>query len=460
MDHVNARPSRVVPLLALALLVAAVPGGLAAHAPDAQPAQPHRTTAHPAFGFPTSNDPTCAATPDAWTPPPAAPIPDPVGGLDPVPAPSPGIQAAGLTVFGGLAVVSAQAGDNRVYDVSDPDDVRALAAFGRAPTRDVQTIAFPDCRLFAVFAVEASPDRLEVWNLTDPRDPTLAAEILPPAGTHNLAVVPGTPIVYNANAVGGGIDRSAGEPLGQTEIYDLSDPSNPERVRVWENGYGCHDVTFHVDPASQRFRGYCAGVQVVQIWDATSPADPSIVHTMPFRHAVDPLPGTGVHRATIAHMATASQDGETLVVGDETLGGQAPACDAHAGAFGRSASGPAGNLWFYDVSNESDPTLRGGYSPHRTQPGDAGEPVDAALGRLDTCTSHFGRVFGGRDWIAAGFYGAGVHVVDFSDPANPRPVASWDEGTDEIWDVAVDRGRLYAGNQGDGMDVLELVPAS
>jgi hypothetical protein len=484
---------RIAALALVSLTLAAFPllglGASAEHAPDASPPEPHRETAHPAYGLPTANDPTCADTPAAWTPPPAVPYPDVVDDIVRTGETDPSFSGSGLATFGGMALVADRSGENRLVDIREPTDPSVFATFGNNDKRDAQLLAFDDCRLYGILVTDFGSDVIEVWNLTDPRSPELVTEIETEDGTHNVALIPGTPILYNAQAGGGGPDGyltftddgplSDGYEISafgfevssngtsgsaETEVFDLSDPANPEEVAGFDNGYACHDITFHIDPGADRYRGYCAGIETVQIWDVSQPRAPSVVHTMAYPHAREPVPPTAAAPAAFAHFATIGDDGDTLIVGDETGGGSAPACDASIGTSQGRVTGPAGNLWFYDVSDEQGPQLMGSYSPTNDNVDDAqgGSLPGGALSEAtdyEPCTAHFGRVIGQQDRIAVGFYGAGVHLVDFSDPTDPRSLASWD-ADESIWDVVPYRGHLVTGNQAAGADVLSLVPGA
>jgi len=442
----------VAVMLPLASLAALAPAAGAAHAPDATPPEPHRTTAHPAYGLPTVNDPTCADGDDDWTPPDLAPLPDELGSLSLAASPAPDVATGGMAVFGGLAILAGQGDGNLVYDITDPANPDPLATYGEEDTRDVQTLAFPDCRLYAVQAGEF-PDRIEVWDLTDPTDPTKVSQ-LEPDGTHNAGIVPGTPILYNANSGGGGVAAGPLPPTGETEIYDLSDPSDPEQIRVWENGYGCHDITFHIDPAEGFHRAYCAGIEATQIWDLADPTDPEVVATIPFPHGEEELPPTAASPAAFSHLAMVSDDGETLIVGDETGGGLAPGCDVHAETEDLSLTGPAGNLYFYDVSDESDAELEGAFSTNSSY-------VDPLHGNrvevVQECTAHFGRVVGTRDVAAVAFCETGIALVDFSDPSTPRLIDQY-RSSASYWDAWSYRGTVYGSDRDGGLDVLDLGP--
>lgn len=444
------------------LCVLMVLGGLApvagaGHAPDARDRDPHRLTSHPAYANPAASDPTCQQTPAEWTPPARDSLPTEIGQLVPKASSPAAFSGAGMTVFGGMAVVSGYSGGNHLIDIRDPAEPSVLASYGDNDTRDVQMLAFPDCRLYAVHATTISADQIEIWNLTDPTSPTFAAAIDVPDGTHNAGIVPGTPILYNADSGGGGSAAPLLGPSGETRIYDLSDPHEPQLVQEWANGYSCHDLTFHIDPGQALYRAYCAGVQATQIWDLKVPTDPAVVQTIPFPHGDETLPATSVSPAAFSHWAMVSDDAETLLVGDETGGGAAPGCDAYVEAGGQSRTGPVGNLYFYDVSDETDPELEGQLSP-----GAGYLSTTVGSDRIDlfpTCTAHFGDIVGTRDLAVVAFYDAGLVLVDFSDPADPRIADQWTE-QDAYWGAWSYQGTVYGANRDTGISTFGLAGAS
>jgi hypothetical protein len=123
------------------------------------------------------------------------------------------------------------------------------------------------------------------------------------------------------------------------------------------------------------------------------------------------------------------------------------------------ASGPVGNLWFYDITDEEDPQLQGWISPTHhytsnpphddrlTEIGGAGVPAG--------CTAHFGQLLPQENMLAMAFYGAGVVIIDFNDPMNPMIVDQWNENTN-VWDVWFYQGYLFTGDLARGMDILTL----
>lgn len=363
----------------------------------------------------------------------------------------------GIAIFGPLAFAGS-GGTLSLINIMDPTNPHVVSTI-EAPGRDVDTILYPDGRLVAV--VTSGGGTITLVDATDPYNPEVIGTVETPNGNHNLAVVPGTPIIYNSPSDGSNngagadfaIDDPTQPPNGKTDIIDASDPTNPVLVKTWENGYGCHDVAFLVNQEAEKMRGYCAGIQKVQIWNVTDPLNPEVVSEWGWP-AGGVHDGTAVSLASFAHLAIPNHDGTILILGDESGGGAAPGCDFSVNAAGTTATGPLGNLWFYDVSDESNPVLKGSYSP-------------SAYEQRGSCTAHFGKVIEDTSHVVMGFYSAGVVLVNFEDPQNPYMVDRYARndpipgseapgGAGTVWDVQYYQGYLFTGDTQNGVDVLTL----
>lgn len=396
---------------------------------------------HPAFGGPTlTHVPEDA--PRWWQPIEPREVPEEITGLEPIGGAGEGGTGDGIAVFGSLVINPS----GEVFNISNPEDPQILTELDlEIGARQVVTIPFSDGRLFAAFATASG--LIPVWNITDPTDPERTTVIEVPNNGHTIANVPGTQLLYNANAAGSlpafpFAPTSSSGPV--TEIYDLSDPREPELVQTWENGYGCHMVSFHITTEHQR--AYCAAVDATQIWDISDPAHPEVVSTTPMPHGVEPAPGEPI-LATVSHWAVVNRDATVMAVADETGGGAAPMCDAKTSVGDRTVSGPWGNVWFYDITDEEEPELVGWISPssHVTY-----EP------RPGSCTAHIGRMVphASQDLLAMSFYAGGLAVIDFTDPSNPSFVAHW-TGEDPM-DAWFYNGYIVSGDASSGIDVLTL----
>ncbi len=399
---------------------------------------------HPAFGYPTAmglpeGD---EQLPKGWAKIPMKELPETLTGLEPVSTVAGVPSGAGVSIFGHLGFVGAYDEDRmHIVNLMDPANPEVVGEVD-ARAGDVDVIAYPDGRLVAVTATRGT--NMIVVDVSEPSSPEILTVIETGTGNHNLAVVPGTPILYNAASDGKG---------GATEIYDLTDPENPVLVQTWANGYGCHAQSFFIDQDQELFRGYCAGVEVTQIWDVTDPLDPQVIVDIPFPVGGSEALGDqvgGIAPATFSHLAMANHDGSILIVGDETGGGVAPGCDAYFHGFGTTVTGPLGNLWFYDISDEANPVLKGSIS------------VDA-YEALGSCTAHFGSIIEDRDQLVMAYYTGGVALINFEDPSAPYIQDQWKpEGMEPCtlcgtWDAWYYQGYVFTGDITRGMDVLTFV---
>jgi hypothetical protein len=463
-------------LLTLALVAVALagctddadnPGGT----PIAQEGLPHTAglyQSHPAYGFPTNallpeSDGTTFRHVAAdgtvhWYRPVHKGLPGELGGLEQVAHVEGTSTGGGIAIFGPLAFIGQRTqGPLEVIDISDPTSPVKVGEAPDVPVRDADTILFPDGRLIVITTAGGS-DQFAA-DVTDPTAPHLVGSITTEHGNHNIAVVPGTPITYNSGG------------SGTIDIVDWSDPENPVQIGTFQNGEGCHDITFFIDRDAEKYRAYCAGYPETQIWDIADPTAPEMLVRVPFPSVEQGLPVVGdgatddlgvVFPLSFSHLAMVNHDASLLIVGDETGGGAINGCDYYSDAV-PNQSGPLGNLWFYDLADEMAPQLVGHLSPSFLDalgaPGGVPDPDGLPFSALDflaSCTAHFGRVIEDTGFLVMGFYAAGVVLVDFTDPANPLLVDRLDNGG-SVWDVWYYQGYLFTGDMSRGMDVGTFV---
>ncbi len=373
-------------------------------------------------------DPTAGQATDQ-TSAPSYQLPEEITGLEEIT----GIEhdsAAGLVIHDGTLYGSGLGAGFFTVDISDPQDPTKLAELTELYARDADLL-FTD-QGTPVIALAAGGAGLHLVDVSDPTNPTtLAVEVDVGQPVHNLAVVPGTTLIYNSRSLG---DATA----PGIDIIDGADPTQPEVVKAWEfpptagpkpvATTGCHDITVYPEVD----RAYCAGVTQTYIMDIADPMAPEVLGTIE-----NPA-------VTIHHWALPNQDHSILIVGDEFAGAASPvsSCLGEAETPVKQVSQPTAGLWFYDISDPTTPVPQG-YISAPLQP------------EASVCTAHFGELVGDRDLVATGWYTAGVVLVDFSDPTDPRLVDQWNTGHN-VWDVRYDNGHLFTGNIDGGMDVLQL----
>ncbi len=442
---------------------------------------------HPSYGYGVNS--ALFETPDGrlyedvgearkWYATPFYGTPGNIGTLEPLANTEEANTGGGIAILGGLAFIGGRgAGPLYIYDIMDHQAPRLLDTVEDVPVRDADTILFPDGRLIVI--TTAGGRNIFATDATDPTNATHIADFEVPGSTHNIAVVPGAPIVYDSGR----------------DIVDFSDPENPVLVGKAPGSGTCHDIAFHIDTSIDKVWALCAGYSNTEIWDISNATAPVIISTIaypsidkglpivggalddegvpqdvtrPASDVVCPvLPGpvsnvacpiSAAHPSSFSHLAITNHDATVLIMGDETGGGGSNQCDFYyEGPDGTTHSGPIGNVWFYDITDPQNPDLRGHVSPSATDADPPG-PAPGAVPPVDrggSCTAHFGKVIEDTGFVAIGFYSAGFVLIDFNDLDNPRIADRLDQGGD-IWDVWYNRGVLYTGDMVRGMDVIGL----
>ncbi len=334
---------------------------------------------------------------------------------------------------------------NATTDAADESN-NTITSFAR----DADVVAHADGRLTLVLATQN--DGMHIWDVTTPSAPVFRARVeVDP--NHNIAVIPGTEMVFNSQS--GGLGRS-------NDLVDLRDPVRPVVKGTFGN-HGCHDITYFGSLGDDKFRAYCAGIQRTEIWDMTAfdPDQPGfgidVIGTV--EGADSPVVGNPVFGAaplrTLHHLAMVNEDATVLIIGDEHNGGGSPGtCFFNQ----QGVSTPFGALWFYDLTDETAPKLLSWLSAPLVQP-EAGAPSDPTnpLGEVPNCTAHFGSLIPGEEKLVMAWYSAGVILIDFSDPARPIILDQYQQSVTNPWDARVSNGYVFTGDIVRGMDVLRLV---
>lgn len=409
---------------------------------------------HAKWGWPTLSNPPTGLMPVAWQPIKSVALPAHIAGLTHVAQVGGNLKAgAGIAIFGSIAVVPDDAELAQFVDISDPTHPQVVGKI-ESSGRGAAIIAYPNGRL--VTAISTSPG-FDVIEFTDPAHPKMLAQVTPKQGGHKLGIVPGTPILYNAASNGGGLQGQAGPDRGTgvTEIYNLTDPSNPVLVQDFPNGYSCHHIFFWNDPAHNKYRAICAGIEYTQIWDTADPEHPKVIVSIPVHYGQANGPSTAASVEAFSHSAGLNAAGTVLYVGDENGGGGIPpGCVAgtEAPVVGNVGT-PVGATWFYDIKDEKNPRVLGYFAP----------PRDATHNTVRSCTTHHGRLVPdpeGRDLLAMSYYQDGVILIDFtgidaSKGVLPTVVDEFSDGSD-TWETWYAGGYLFTGDLARGMDVLSF----
>lgn len=303
-----------------------------------------------------------------------------------------------------------------VIDVHDPTDPFLVAAFDDR-ARDVDVLHV-DGRT-VVGTADGGP-RIRFYDATEPTETFHAATVELGGTSHNLVALPGTSLFYNSRAFELGID-----------IIDVSVPEAPVVVKVWNDGYTCHDITAYPEAG----RAYCAGMDATYVMDITDPIEP--VTLVEIRN----------EEMAVHHWAIPTPDHRTLAIGDERIGFPS-GCEGSVTTPVGTVSERTGAVWFYDLSVldtlgvGAPPVLRGWVSLPPQQEG--------------LCSSHFGDMIEDTGLLAVAWYAGGVILIDYDDPGLPRIVDQFVVPDSYAWDARYSEGHLFVGDQFRGLDVLRL----
>lgn len=343
----------------------------------------------------------------------------------------------GIWINDDIAYMSGVAG-LRIMDVSDPANPILLAEdipdTGGNGDRDIDFMAHSNGRSY----VAMSNGGVSLVDVTNPSQPVVVAGA--PVSSHNMAVVPGTDVVYNSRSISThGVAGDGGLTTGQIDIVDFTDPNNPV-VSVFSfpaiitdplglphvvDATTCHDITF----APERELAFCGGVTETHIWDVSDPLHPEIIQVIDW-----PL-------VQIHHGVWSAREGDLLILGDEFAGAAAGVCTGPVN--------PYATLWFFDISDLSLPVPLGYFSVDYNS---------VAEQNTALCTTHFGTVVEDRDMMVMGWYTAGVVLIDFSNPLLPEQVDHYrPEGGMSVWEARYYKGHVYTGDSVRGMDILRIV---
>jgi hypothetical protein len=285
---------------------------------------------------------------------------------------------------------------------------------------------------------------LHVFDISDPRNPDVAAFIDLPCGSHTATGVPDPAndrlIVYSTPSNGNcdGIDVIT-VPLSDPSAaaYDHFEPS--------ADLIACHDTGVILGDV---LRAACAGGQGFAVWsldpaDGGSLVDPALLYTKNMKVELGLNINTG-------HSAAFSNDGETLIFGHEPDGGVQARCQATGTPL------PANN----------DPNLPNPVYPVQTDDMKSFFFFDTETGALkgrwtltraqsnvENCTLHNYNVVptADRDILVHGSYQSGIGVLDFTDLndireigfADPKPINPNALAIGGDWSSYFYNGRIY-----------------
>jgi hypothetical protein len=365
----------------------------------------------------------------------------------------------------GVGPNASPAGGFRILDISNPRKPRKVGQFtcwgdqsDVSIWRDLVIVSVDKPTTLDCSAQSGSWEGIRVVSIADPENPEILASVATDCGSHTNTIYPDLQndrlLVYVLSYPLAGRYNPAGalptcnarshRKFSVVEV-PLSDPANPRLLSTpsVETNIGCHDVTLFLE----RKLAAAACLTESQMWDLSNPEQPRIVATIR-----DP-------RINIHHSSAFSNDGNTLILGDE-LGGAAasPGCVTDEDTYG--------GLFFYDVTDPSAPSPAGKFKLPQQQVS-------------EFCTAHLFNVVplpNQKDVLVSSWYTGATSVIDFTDPKRPEqiayyvprdPVAPNEQPTEAAaWSSYWYRGHIYSNNfdedvnsispQSRGLDVFEV----
>jgi hypothetical protein len=394
--------------------------------------------------------------------------------------------------FWGNLVYAGNYNGFRIIDASDPRSPQVLSDYScPGPQSDVAVWDTGRQRLLITSidsrqkteecnsgagSATAGFEGLRIFDVTNPRSPSLITGVQTDCGSHTHTVVPARKLrngdyvtdpdspsrllVYVSSyplgpGLGHGDDEESARnsecgvpdnPSGPHNVESIvevpfSNPAGAQVINQLELGpttIGCHDIGVHLGAD----KAAAACLTEGQIWDISNPAEPVIEDRI---HNPD---------VEIWHSGSFTWDAKVAIFGDEEGG----AIATH-GCNNLVAPAAPGSVWFYDV--ESPLLPQDSFTQRR--------------GQLDLiCTAHNYNVVPGirPDVFVSSFYSGGTGVVDFTRPfngpgdaAHPREIGYYDAAAGEAgnaadantWSTYFYRGLEVANDIDRGVDILRYL---
>jgi hypothetical protein len=214
----------------------------------------------------------------------------------------------------------------------------------------------------------------------------------------------------------------------------VSEPRFPQKV-YGGGRTGCHDITVFME--LEIAGAACMGEG--QIWDISDPENPETIGRV-FNPNVE-----------FWHSATFSYDGRRVIFGDEAGGGTGPACTstdpATRGALWFYDTREIDSLEEEVVEPRSSwkvPRIQEKLTPEQAQ------HPNCTMHNFNTLPTKKG------DVLVSSAYAAGTTMVDFTNPSRPREVGYLDPHGANTWSSYWYNGHIYTNDGGRGVDVLKV----
>ena len=359
-----------------------------------------------------------------------------------------------------------------IVDISDPLNPKRAGVYkcANGSQFDVQLQPGEDPK-YAVIAHESDSPRKQchpsdegfgLIDISDKANPTEVAFVGQKAGeggvedgAHNTTM--DWPYLY--------VDQylpTHGTGTGQMEIFDLrkliANPLDREPINVLQTpGGGNHDMQVDHRPDGKVI-GYGAAIGFTYTYDLTDPADKA--KTKVLQRFLAPEHGVG-----ISHGLEPNFDRTLAIESDEYGGGTGNG--GCGGANGETTPQPAGlpnnyspgALHFLKLETQGDKAglikTSGGTTPVVEQAGAFNIPFQTNASENEGCTAHVFWQAPDENRLVTAWYGRGVRIVDFSDPAKPKELGSFVATGADTWSAKPHNGYIFAGDIVRGLDVLE-----
>ena len=296
---------------------------------------------------------------------------------------------------------------------------------------------------------------IRIISIENVRRPVQVGTIRTACGSHTHTIVPDKknlfiyiesyPINSQSIALPGTDDSFQCNAASHEKISVAKVPlANPAAAKVIGTpdvspSIGCHDVTAY----PKKHLAAAACISESQIWDIKNPAEPKIL-----AHITNPA-------IDIHHSSAFTWDGKYIALGDEAGAAETNECKG-------TSDNPKGAMWFYDISDPTNPQMTSSISLPRIPP--TSQDQDGAP--IVRCTTHNFNILPMKDpkkyEIVSAYYIGGFAAIDFSDPAAPVETAHYVpiEGGlgPEMWSCYWYNGRIYCSDfeTGRGVSVFKM----
>ena len=335
----------------------------------------------------------------------------------------------------------------RVFDITNlanPVQVAAVQTCRGSHTHTLLKSPRDDANLYVYVNGTTTPRPASTLaGCKDLPPPVTTASLAPPQFDQDLSrwqiEVIKVPLAAPQNAAVVNEARLMGDPVtGQLNVLQNAPPTplHPSGT-AWSPvpiTDACHDIT--VFPALDIAAGACEGNGIlIDISDPANPRRTAVAQDNNFAYW---------------HGATFSNDGKTVVFTDEWGGGTSARCRATDQLnWGADA--------IYEIV-DGQLVFRSYFK------------MPAAQTIQENCVSHLPSLVPvpGRNVMTQAWYQAGISMIDFTDPANPKEIGYWDRGPISatslvlggLWSSYWYNGSVYGSEIARGFDSFKLTPTA